>query len=110
MIKARELIHNGILIRLKNNYVIIENKCNTSVFWIRPKIKANLNAFQPNEIKSGRKVQVLNLKDLDDDNNYINSNVINLSFGKEWASSNKRTSIELCPCWISLNFNKNFYF
>ncbi|RNA30460.1 mothers against decapentaplegic -like protein [Brachionus plicatilis] len=107
LIKTRELIRNGILIRLTKNRVFIENKSCSSLFWIKPSLKTDLSDFRPNEIKKDNTVQVFNLRNLDDDNYYMNTNVVNLSFGKQWGSNNtKRPSIEFCPCWIIKNFYK----
>lgn len=111
LVNTREMIKKGISIRLKNKQVIVENQTSSSVFWIKPSLTKNLNEFIPNEIKKGRKMKVFDFRKIESDNNFVDTNVVNLSFGKQWNSKKiQRPSIEFCPCWISINFNKKFCF
>ncbi|CAF0787192.1 unnamed protein product [Brachionus calyciflorus] len=102
-------ILKGLYVYLKNGKVFLVNYSESSVYWIKPSLDINLEKFKAKKLDINHQVQIFNFKKSNEQNVYLESNVINLSFGRHWGSDNsKRPSIEYCSHWINLSFNTNF--
>ena len=113
-------MHDGIELTFdrSSKIVSLENKCSCNIYIASPRMhKDNMKLFKSKILKPKEKIIVYDVYEMPWQNkskmnfnhHLFELNTINISINKYWGYDSKRTSIELCPCWLNISINKNCF-
>jgi hypothetical protein len=100
--------------------VRLSNLSDTNIYWTCPSLDTlnySNKKFKSNKLEPGQTTVVFNLDLIEiydsinstSSNRLIESNIVNISLGKYWGHDSIRNSIELCPHWLNISINKDYF-
>ena len=92
----------------------LENYGLSKIYWTCPGLEKTTGEFKKaNLVRPGQKAVVFNLNLVKSvaKSRYplVETNLINISLGKFWGIGSRRSSVEMCPCWLSVSVNLEYF-